>query len=163
MTTLKVLQVEEIKILKIIRVIGPNWNRFIGHLPYTRTLSNTYDYKKGDLLDESLLESIKKTYPDSVLVENRIIFIEGELEERLRCIRGGSQKKITVNFFPYVDLPYERMHEILGKQMKSYLVDLTLRLDLSEQNEKFQYIYDSELCYINYLLIDELIKTIQAV
>jgi hypothetical protein len=163
MTTLKVLPMEEIKILKVIRVIGPNWNQFTGHLPYTRTLSKTYDYKNGDLLDANLLESIQKTYPNSTLVENRIILIEGELEERLKYIRGGSQKKFTINFFPYVDLPYERIHEMLGQEITSYLVDLTLRLNISEQNEKFQYIYESELCYIDFRQINDLVKTIQSV
>jgi hypothetical protein len=163
MKTLKVLPIEEIKILKVIRVIGPDWNNFTGHLPYTRTLSKTYDYKAGDLLDQNLLESIKKTYPNSLLVENRIILIEGELEERLRYIRGGSEKTFTINFFPYVDLPYERMHELLGKTMTSYLVDLKLRLDISEQNPKYQHIYDAELCYIDYRQIDDLVKTIQTV
>lgn len=163
MTALKPLPVEEMKVFKVIRVVGPEWNWFTGYLPYTRTLSKSYDYKNGDLLDENLIAAIKKTYPNSSLVESRLIFLEGELEDRLKAIRGGSQKKFTVNFFPYIDYPYERMFELMGKEFTSYLFDFILRLDISEKNEKFNYIYDSDLCYIDFKIIDELVKTIQPI
>ena len=161
MPNFKPLPVDKMKVLKILRIVGPDWNWFTGYLPYLRTLSPTYDYKSGDLLDENLIEAIRKTYPASSLVENRLILFEGELEERLNAIRLGSQKKFTINFFPYIDYPYERMNELVGKEFKAYLFDFSLRLNISDQNEKYKYIYNSDLCYIDFREIDELVKTIQ--
>lgn len=163
MRTIRPLPIKEIKIFKVIRIVGPEWNQFIGYLPYTRTISKSYDHKNGDLVDESLITTIKKAYSNSSLVENRLILFDGELEDRLKAIRGVSQKKITINFFPYINYPYERICELMDRNFTSYLFDFTLRLDISEKSDKFNYIYDFDLCYIDYDKIDHLMETIQPI
>lgn len=161
MKTLKILPKSEFKNLKIIRVVGPEWNSFTGYLPYERTLKNEYDYEQGDELDKNLLEAIQKSFPNSNLLENRLIILEGDLEEQLNRLKSGSEKKLTVNFFPFIDIPIDQLLMHRGRSFNHYLIDFKLRLMISTQNEKYNNINDSVMCDVHYEKIDELIETIK--
>ena len=161
MKTLKLLPESEFKNLKIIRIVGPEWNSFTGYLPYQRILNEEYDYKQGDELDKNLLETIQKSFPNSNLSENRLIILEGDLEERLERLKYGSDKKFTVNFFPFIDIPIEQLPMHRGRSFNHYLMDFKLRLMISTQNEKYNNINESAICDIHYEKIDKLVETIK--
>lgn len=60
-TPIQLLPQDEFNVFKIIRIEGPEWNQFTGHLINLRTFNpKTYDSKKGDPLDEKINTDIQK-------------------------------------------------------------------------------------------------------
>lgn len=163
MKTLKILPIEQIKALKLLKVIGPEWNRFTGFLPYLRDLTVHYNYKQGDDLDAVILESLKKDYPDSYLASNELMLYEGQLDQCLSTIRGGSRKNLEITFMPSIDIEsLSDITKIMTKTFTSYAIQLSLRLNMSEQNDKFANIYENMVCYLDTEQIDKLIDTLKS-
>ncbi|MFT3823923.1 MAG: hypothetical protein QM731_08380 [Chitinophagaceae bacterium] len=161
-TPIQLLPHEEFKVLKIIRIDGPEWNWFTGHLPYLRTFDpKTYDSMKGDLLDERILSTIQQNYPQATLRYNNDILFKGELEDNLKWIEGGTRKDITIQFFPLI--PYDIIAEFVGRDFFAYPFNFQLRLNLGSQNQKLEWIHDFFLCNLPHDKITELVKTIQPI
>ena len=160
MKRLKALSIDEMRVLKIIRVVGPDWNYFTGYLPYLRTLRKEYDINNGDYLDEHFIKTVKAAYPSSSLVESALLLFEGELEDRLNAIRGACTKDYSINFFPYINCPYEKLYELQSRIFTNYPTKFSLRLHIENNSDKIKHIHEYELCYIDYTKIDDIIKTI---
>lgn len=159
---IQLLPAEEFKVLKIIRIDGPDWNRFTAHLPYIRTFNpEKYNSKKGDLLDEKILSSIKEIYPTSLLRYNIDILFKGELEDNLRYIERPTKKDIIIQFFPHID--YDQIRELEGREFSFYPLTFSLRIDISMDKENIQLINDFYRCDIPHAEINELVKTIRVI
>lgn len=161
-TPIQLLPFEEFKVLKVIRIDGPEWNWFSGYLPYLRTFNpKTYDSKRGDLLDEKILSAIQENFPQAkVHYSNEILFKE-ELEDNLKRIEGGTRKDITFQFFPLI--PYDNIAEFVGREFFAYPFIFQLRINLGTSNQKLERIHEFFLCNLPYDKITQLVKTIRPV
>jgi len=101
MKTLELLPLNEFIVLKVIQIVGPEWNLFKGYLPYLRTYdSKKYNSYNGDFLDEIILNSLQQTLPQTKTVSTYEILFKGQLEEIMNIIKGVSLKDISIEFFP---------------------------------------------------------------
>lgn len=161
-TPIQLLPPEEFKVLKIIRIDGPEWNWFSGQLPYLRTFNpKMYDSKKGDLLDEKILLAIQQNYPHATLRLSNDILFKGELEDNLKGIEGSTRKDITIQFSPLI--PYDNIAEFVDRELFAYPFNFQLRLNIGSSIQKLEWIHDFFLCNLPYNKITELVKTIQPV
>ncbi len=159
MTTIEFLPTTDFKILKVIQIEGPEWNRFSGYLPYLRTFNpKQYDHKKGDILDEKILEALQHYFPNSFLRYNLEIVFKGQLEDNLNNIEGGSRKEITLQFSP--DIPYELVPQLVGKTLYAYPWKFEIRLLFSENNDRKNLINGFYICSLPYDKLDDIVKTI---
>jgi hypothetical protein len=160
MKELELLPIEEISILKIIRVEGPEWNKFVGYLPYKRTFYPGYDQVNGDIVDEKLLNAIKGYFPNSIS-QYKLVLFKGELIEYLKTIRGNSSAKFTLKIWP--EIPYEIVHTKAGQTFHIYGIDLKFRVlfkpNKSSKGDLDQF-FSIELPFEE---LDEIAKTITAV
>jgi hypothetical protein len=161
-TPIHLLPPNEFKVLKIIRIDGPDWNWFTGHLPYIRKFDpKVYKSKEGDLLDKQILSAIQDIYPSSLLRYNNDILFTNELEDNLKAIEGGTRKEIIIQFFPL--LPYENLDRFIGRQLYAYPISFHLRLNFARQNDKVNLINDFFRCEIPFDKIENLVGTISAI
>lgn len=159
MTTLEFLPMNEFSVLKVIQIEVPDWNWFTGYLPYLRTFNTKiYDSKKGDFLDEKILETDKQNLPKSFLRFSEEILFKGQLEDRLRTLEGGSRKNVTIQFFPLI--PHEQVSTMLGRQFSVYPVRFDMRLLFKEGSEKKHNLLDFFLCNLSFDKIDDIVQTI---
>jgi len=153
------LQPGELECLKIIRVRGGDPFRFTGHLFYMRKLSPQYDYKTGDVLDEKLLATIHKVYPESQLIINEVMIIVGQFERYTHPYNGPSTKRLVQYFWP--EVPMEEMLTVNTDELKIQPLTMILRLFISETNPGYEHISSFASINIDYRLFPELLKTIK--
>lgn len=151
----------EFKVLKIIRIEGPKYSPFAGYLPYLRNLTQEYNDKTNDSLDEVILNTIKQNLPDSYLTKSRNIVFKGELEDDLTAIEGGSKKNITIQFNPLI--PTEDFAKLVGKTFHAYPVKFKARMLFSEGSDKKHYLNDYLMCSLPTPDLEQLLKTIQVI
>jgi hypothetical protein len=160
-TPIQLLNLNDLRVLKVIKVLGPDWNRFTGYLHYKRYLTKEYNSETTDILDELILAAIKDLFPDSRLWLNKNILFKGEYEDILERVKGGSSIELTIRFIPQI--PYDKIHELYGKDLSEYYERFKLNLMLGADSEKIQDIHKFAISYIPFEKIDEfsrLIKTI---
>lgn len=121
---LSLLKPNDFKVLKVIQIEGPKHSWFTGYLPYLRNFTgdNGYNRSSSDLLDEKILDVIRQTLPDSFLKYSIDILWEGQLEENLQGIQGGSEKGLTIQFNPL--LPFDLAPQFVGKDFFAYPIRL---------------------------------------
>lgn len=162
MKTLEVLPAQDVKVLKVIQIEGPDWNRFSGYVAYTREFNpKVYDNIAGDILDERILSTICHYYPNSSLKYNIEIFFKGQLEDNLRMLEGGTRKKITIQLTP--DIPYELMSSLVNQTFHAYPLEFEMKLLFGAKSEKLEHINEFYLCSIPYEILDEKAKTIKPI
>lgn len=162
MKTIKLLPVDELKVLKVIQIEGPEWNRFTGYLPYTRIFNpKVYDNKAGDILDEKILSVIQHYFPKSFLRYNIEILFKEQLEDNLKTLEGGSRKKVTIQFSP--DIPYELLSKFSNRSFYAYPGEFEIRLLFNERSEKMEYINEFYLCSLPFDILDEIVKTVKPI
>ncbi len=162
MTTIEFLPVDELKVLKVLQIVGPDWNKFTGYLPYLRTFNpKIYDHKNGDLLDQKILETMQHYFPNSRLRYNIEILFKGQLEDNLRTLEGGSRKKITLQFSP--DIPYEMLGKLAGQSFYAYPWEFEIRLLFNDSKERSELINGFYLCSLPFDNLDEIVKTIKPI
>lgn len=162
MTTIEILPVDELKVLKVIQIVGPDWNKFTGYLPYIRTFDPIiYDHKNSDLLDQKILEVIQLYFPDSRLQYNIEILFKGQLEDNLRTLEGGSRKKIILQFSP--NIPYEMFGKLKGQSFYAYPWEFEIRLLFNDSKERSELINGFYLCSLPFDKLDEIVKTIKPI
>lgn len=159
-------RVEDVRILRILRIAGPDWNRFTAYLPYTRSFErerfdNNTGYDRGDVLDETLLAVIKQAYPRTDLYRNKLLLFKGDLENELQAIRGGVDKPSTIRLHPLFS--YTDIRELLGRTFPVRETELTLRVHLAPGHEKLEHIYSDFICSLHPDQLVGLWKTFQAV
>jgi len=156
------LPVEEFKVLKVIKVVGNEWNKFSGYLPYIRKFDSiNYDSKIGDETDEKILTILRNSFPNSNLWINEEILFKGQLDNLLKSIEGGSRKLITIQFAPLIS--FNEAPGLAGQTFHAYPFGFDLRLQMGEDKEKMDLINDYFICNVPYKKIDEIIKTIKPI
>ena len=159
---IKFLPIEKFKILKAIRVVGNEWNKFTGYIPYLRTFNpKNYDFEKGDELDEKIISIFKSNFSKVDLWINEQIVFEDQLETMLRTIEGGSKKNMTFQFSPL--LPYHEASKFVGKTFNAYPIQFKMRLLTGQENKRINQINDYFICQLNYKKLDEFVETIKSV
>lgn len=162
MKTIEFLPMEEFQVLKVIKIEGPEWNRFSGYLPYTRIFNpKKYDDKKGDILDEKILSSVQHYFPNSYLRYNIEILFKGQLDDNLQILEGGSRKKITIQFTP--DVPYDRLPALASRTYYAYPREFEMRLLFGEKSEKMEFLNGFYLCSLPFDIIDDIVKTVKPI
>ncbi|MBS3915832.1 MAG: hypothetical protein KG003_15155 [Bacteroidetes bacterium] len=162
MRTIEILPESDFSVLKVIQVEGPKWNWFTGYLPYLRVFNpKVYDSHKGDFLDEKIFEIVKQTLPNSFLRFSEEILFQGQLDDRLRTLEGGSRKSVTIQFFPLI--PHELVPTMINRQFLAYPMGFDMRLLFKEGSEKKHNIIDFFLCNLPFDKIDDLVKTIKPI
>lgn len=160
-TLIQFLSIEDFRVLKIIKIQGPEWNNFTGYIYYKRLLSKKYQSSTPDYIDDLIINSIKELYPGSTLVVNKDILFKGELEDILKGYTGGTSIDFTIRFTPQI--PYEKVFSLVGRKFHEYIPKFKLNLFLNEGNEKIHHISDFGIAYIPFEQIDDFnnrIKTI---
>lgn len=159
MKTIEFLPAEEFRILKVIQIVGPEWNRFTGYLPYLRTFNpQKYNHDKGDILDEKILEAMQHYFPKSFLRYNIQVLFKGQLDDNLKTLEGGSRKEITLQFSP--DIPYDLLPKFANITFYAYPWEFQIRLLFGESNERKELINGFYLCSLPYDQLDDIVKTI---
>jgi len=165
MRTITLLPVEEFKFLKVLQIEGPDYHRFTAYLPYIRTFDEKkyvpQHAAKDDLLDEQILATIQSVYPDTRLRYSRSIFFEGELEETLKAIAGGTIKPCTIQFNPHIT--YEVIARSGRTTFSAYPFSFQLRVHLSPEHPRLEAINDYFLCQLPLEQLDGLAKTIKPI
>lgn len=162
MKTIEFLPISDMRVLKVVQVIGQDWNSFTGYLPYLRIYNpEEYDHENGDLLDQEILNSIRHNYPKSFLRYNVDILFKDQLNDNLSFIDGGTKLKFKIQFTPQI--PFDLAPKLAGHTFYAYPKDFEVRMQFGEHNEKQQLINTFYLCSVPYEKIDSLIKTIESV
>lgn len=162
MTEIEFLSPEEFKVLKVIQIVGPDWNKFTGYLPYLRTFNTkVYDHKNGDIVDNKILEVLQNYFPKSFLRYNIEVLFKGQLENNLKTLEGGSRKKITLQFTP--DVSYDLLPKLVGRTFHAYPWEFEIRLLFNENNERSNLINGFYLCSIPFDKVDDIVKTIKPI
>jgi hypothetical protein len=157
MKTLELLPLNEFKLLKVIQVVGPEWNLFKGYLPYIRSYDpNNFE---GDLLDEKILESLQQTLPQTKIVNTYKILFKGQLEEIKNTLKGACTKEICIELFPFI--PFEIASQFEGKTFTGYSLNLSIMLHWARNSDAQNNIQDVYICTIDHDKIDNFIKTIR--
>jgi len=160
-TPIQFLEINDFRVLKIIRIEGPEWNNFTGYFYYKRFFTKDYNSETNDLLDNLILKSIKELNPKSTLCVNKDVLFKGEFEDILKGYTGGTSIDLTIRFTPHI--PFDRIYEIAGKELYEYFPKFKLNLFLSENNEKLKHINNFAISYVPFDEIDnfgKLLKTI---
>jgi hypothetical protein len=160
------LPINEVKFLRIIKIMGPDYNPFVAYLPYTRTFSrDRFNSANGDIeadiLDKELLSAIQQSYPRTEGYRYRLMVFEGQLEDELYRIRGGANKASTIRFSPQID--YDNIEELAGKSFPAREIELNLRVNLFDDDKKLKHIYTDFICDLPHERLIGLWETIQAV
>jgi len=152
---------KDLKVLKVIRIVGPYWNLFTGFILYSRPFSKTYNSDTSDLLDIEILNAIKKQFPDSNLVINKEIFFVEEYESIKKMYSNGHAFDFTITFLPQVS--HGTLNELLEKKIYGYSQKFPIRLMFHANNEKINEIQHFSMVYIaieQYAEFEKLLKTL---
>lgn len=149
---------KDFKILKVIEIIGPNWNRFNGYLSYLRNFDKE-NYESGDILDEKILSTIKQTMPLSYLRLNEKILFKDQLEEIQSRINMPKKMNLTIQLFPLI--PNENIFEFAGKEFNAYPYNFNINIIHHEKNDYMSLIHNYLICNIPHDIIDDISKTIK--
>lgn len=166
---IEVLPFDKVKVLKIIRIHGPDWNRFTAYLPYLRTFDrDKFDrekgYDKGDTLDTELLFVVQQMHQGATLHRNSLILFTGQLEDELRRIRGGVDKPANVRFTPQVAYSNsDDIYKLAGKSFPIREIELRMRVLLSSDNERLSSVYSDFICPLPSEQLINLWEAVQAV
>ncbi len=90
--------VSPVEVFKSIRIVGHEPGRFLGHLRYLRVLHPAYKYKTGDVLDASILDSLKSMYAEAYPTSNLLLLFNEQLEDCLR-ITAGIESPVLTYFY----------------------------------------------------------------
>lgn len=157
---IELLPKEEIKILKVFQIRGPEWHPFIGYFSYLRDFNPPeYNYVEGDILDKSILNTLQSIYPQTKLYLNYQVFFKGHMEYYLKFFRQGILKKIKIQFEPII--PYDQLHSFLGKNLRTHLLSFNLYIVMGYKKDEEKLINDYFLCRIPHDMLDNIIKTIK--
>lgn len=126
-------------VLKVIRIQeNTNWNYFAGNLYYTRKFTKNYKAENSDYIDEMILTSIKKVFPDSHLVVNKDILFENQLEELLNAYSGKNDVDFKMSFVP--SIPYDKIFEINDMEIYSYTFQFNFNRISLFDDDKLKYV-----------------------
>lgn len=158
---INLLEQKDLKVLKVIRIVGPYWNLFTGYVLYRRPFSKTYNSDTSDLLDIEILNAIKKQFPDSNLVINKEIFFEEEYESIKKMYSNGHTFDFTITFLPLVS--HETLNELSKKRIYGYSQKFSISLMAGVNNEKVNDIQHFSMVSIpieQYTEFEKLLKTL---
>ena len=134
------------RVLKVIRVDGPEWNRFTGFIAYIRRFTRDYQSEKKDYVDDLIFETIRQIYPTAYLYINKDILFEGEKEDLLKYYQGGTLIDFTIRFSP--SIPFELVESLAGKEFFEYHPKFEFHLYLNPDDTKIQHINNFAIAYI---------------
>jgi hypothetical protein len=159
-TPIKLLSERAFRVLRVIRVDGPEWNRFTGFISYQRELTHNYQSGTPDYVDELIFETIKHIYPDAFLYVNKNILFDGEFDDILKSFQGGTSIDFTIRFSP--SIPYELVTNLVGQEFFEYYPKFKFNLFLNPDSEKIQHIIDYAIAYIPYPELEDFHKKINS-
>ena len=97
--------IEKLEVIKSIEFKCEYPNRFSGHITYKREYFNGYDLRKGDKLDELILNEIVSRFSETQRFNISQILLSDKQEEDVKTItKGGLYKDITIQFYPLTDI-----------------------------------------------------------
>ncbi len=156
---INILDKNDFKVIKVIKVIGPYWNLFTGYIIYCRPFTNSYNSETTDLLDVEILNGLKMQFPDSKLILSKSILFKGEFENIKRVYSCGHKIDFTINFMP--SITQEMLNEISGKELHSYSLELAMYLMIGSSDEKINEIQRFSIAYISFEQYNEFEKLVQ--
>lgn len=154
----KLLNIEDIFLIKLIEIKDTNWLNYSGIIGYKRKLYNKEYYEnKSDELDEMILQSLESNFPFAKIINNSYIFFEDQMAIITRNIRGNAECQITIQFYP--QLPYDQLPDFVGKTFSFFDKIFQAQLRIRDSSN-VQYINNFIPCAISYDKIDKLMETI---
>ena len=133
-TPIEVLKVDELRVLRVIRIEGPDWNHFTGYIHYKRILTPEYSAATIDLLDELIFNALKNLYSNSSRYYNVNIFFKGEYEDYLKTIRGATTLEFTIRLSP--EIRVANVWKLTGQRFTEYLPKFKCELYLDPDSDK---------------------------
>jgi hypothetical protein len=173
--TLKWLDINDLKILKQIIIISDRQNGEyeLGQLIYTRPLTTQYNFKKqeevdkttsaferllegypkqknypNDRIDEIIFDSIRKTFPKSILRNDTIFFNVDE--EKISLLKNKNAIKSAIYFSPeFSDIV--NVFDYVGKTFKAPRIGINI-YSYSKSD-----LLDRQIFYANYNVKEEIV------
>ena len=139
-TLIQFLDIDKFKVLRVVRVDGPDWNPFTGYVHYKRQFTKEYNSKTFDLLDNLIFDGIKQMYKNSVRYIDKDILFKGEYEDYLKIIKGGKSTKLTLRLTPQI--PHDRIWDLVDKELKEYHLPLQFEILLLGNDIRLNHILD---------------------
>lgn len=116
MEKIEFLNQSEFKVLKVIQVEQINkFHYFSGYAYYLRTLTEAYNEKTNDYIDDLILKGIKISFPDSKCILSKNILFKGQLDEILLRFAGKKDIDFSITFLP--NIPLEKYKEVYRKDI----------------------------------------------
>ncbi|WP_295222949.1 hypothetical protein [uncultured Chryseobacterium sp.] len=142
----KFLSEENQKYLRIIRLQGKEYNKYISFIFYLRDI----EFQELDNLDNSFLESLNQNQIAAFELNTKIIF-ENQLDEIINRYKLDDTKRFTLQLNPIITNELiEQMQ--LGREVYGYIKYFKISFS---KGDNFMYFHDY---YLSYLDIDELEK-----
>lgn len=143
---IRLLQKENFRVLKIIKVEGNEWNHFIGYIFYKRVFTKDYSSQTPDYIDELIFSAISKIYSTASLHLNKDILFESEYEDLMKRYSGNTNKDFTIRFTP--DFSKQNIWKLVGKEFTEYHPKFKFNLFLYPQNNNLELVEDFGIGYI---------------
>jgi hypothetical protein len=161
--TIELLPHDQWGVLRLIAVIGPEWNRFMGYILYKRALGpSVYDKTTqkpiNDELDKAILDAVLERYPASTM-SSKLILWKGETEEISARYQGGTTKDLT--FLCYPDIGNLDPAQFVGKVFNSFNFTIAMRVLLGPGSERLQHIENFFSFYLPYDKVEQFNGQIQ--
>jgi hypothetical protein len=151
---IKLLQQDDWKYLRTIKISGKEWNQFTGFLSYFRD----HNCNIIDSLDEAILEGFNSFNVNAEFYTNEEIILEGQAENRLEKTEGTLTENIIIQINPKVNEELYKLATIQNVYYypKEFKVQIFNGLTYSGVNKYVQ-------CYVEYNQLENLISTINPI
>jgi len=156
-----VLDEKELRVLKVIRVEGPTWNRFIGYISYKRFLTKEYNSDTSDYLDDLILNAITNIYENTSLIFNKNIIFKGQYKDIMKGFSGNQNTNFTIRFTP--DFSTQDIWKLVGKEFFEYKPKFKFNLSIAPQSNNLQFIGDIGIEYIPFDKLEDFKQRLKSI
>ncbi|HMV08131.1 MAG TPA: hypothetical protein PK325_01110 [Cyclobacteriaceae bacterium] len=132
------LDLDRLRVLRVIRIDGPDWNSFTGYIHYRRHFTKDYNCKTLDLLDDLIFEGVKQMYKSSTRYIDKDILFKGEYEDYLRIIQGGKMIELTLKLTPQI--PHDKIWDLVGREFTEYHLTFPFNLQLLGEDKRLNHV-----------------------
>lgn len=163
MIHIETLPKSKFETIRTLRLRGPKWQEFTGSLSYSRPLTEEYNGKTIDILDEAILESIAHYSIEVTQASAHQIMITHQKDHIAALMRRYPSITANFQFTPYVE--HEAHSRIIRESTELYAYPIELPITVLYSAEKELDTFPTFfLCSVPYeQLTPHLIRTIKPV
>jgi len=157
--TLSDLTSTRLEVFKAVRFKAQYDRAVIGNIIYLRKYYSGYDYRKGDILDDRILEAVQNGFTEAALMYNVLLLFDHQLDDCLQWTKGGTEKTAIFSLLP--EIPYDKVYDLVGQKFTQYNVALQMTLWFGDQSPEKELIKDHFLVNIPHEEVDLLRETLR--